>query len=558
MPDQHPNPAPPGPPVDASAEVAAMLAILRGTNHLMVLVAADGTVKWTSPSVTTVLGYERSELIGESVLTFLHPDDLPLLIELLTWSSTVPMDGGLERDDASTAFDLRLRHKTGRWVTIEALANNFLAVPEIEAHLAVGRDVTARRAMDDALTALAEGVSFTEGVLRLLAFLELRVTGVSCALWWPGNVPAWTTQSVPESLLGPNGPWRDARPDAGLLVLEDLEAAVADGHLPDDLAAAARRAGFTACWCIPIPRASEPDMWGSARARSHAHVSGVLVVWSRIQPAPLFGHHFAIDRTCAFLHFAMARHKLDADRLVQIQREQAEKLRLQELDAVRTQVALAASHDLRTPLTSIVSAAQLLRGAVETLSPQDRACVEIIDRNATRLLGLVKDLSLLTRMVASEVPDTQPVDMAALVRNCSDDIWAQVEAKGLNMEVTVSDGPPLAGDPHRLEQLVNNLLSNAIRYTEPGGDLRLTVRPDDDGWVLTVADTGIGVPPPEQEQVFEPFTRGSNVTRDHVDGSGLGLVIVRAVADLHRGSVTLDSQEGVGSTFTVELRNIKA
>ena len=179
------------------AETAASRALLRGTSHVIVLIDADGTFRWASPSVRTVLGYEPAELVGTNVLSLLHPDDLELATELLSWSATVEMDGGLDRDDARTAMDLRLRHRDGRWVNIEALTNNLLATEGIHAHLAIGRDVTPRRVFDDALTALAEGTSFEEGVLRLLDFLDLRISGSASALWWPANRPEWSAPQVP-------------------------------------------------------------------------------------------------------------------------------------------------------------------------------------------------------------------------------------------------------------------------------------------------------------------------------------------------------------------------
>jgi PAS domain S-box-containing protein len=119
---------------------------MRGTSHVMVLLEADGTLRWCSPSVAPVLGYDPSELVGTSVLDLLHPDDLAMTMELLTWSAGTRMDGGLDRDDARSAMDLRFRHRDGRWITIEALTSNFLDSPGIGAHLAIGRDVTPRRA----------------------------------------------------------------------------------------------------------------------------------------------------------------------------------------------------------------------------------------------------------------------------------------------------------------------------------------------------------------------------------------------------------------------------
>jgi PAS domain S-box-containing protein len=538
-----------------TAQAAALRALLRGTSHVIVLIDADGTLGWASPSVGPVLGYEPAELVGTNVLTLLHPDDLELATELLSWSTTVEMDGGLDRDDARTAMDLRLRHRDGRWVNIEALTNNLLATEGIHAHLAIGRDVTARRVFDDALTALAEGISFEEGVLHLLGFLDLRISGSASALWWPTNRPEWTTSKVPSPLLRPRGPWCELPASGPYVIVDDVEEAARQGQIDAELGRAALDLGFRACWSVPVPRRSGSDIWGAARAARHASVSGALVVWSRFELVPLFGHTFPIDRVAALAHFAMARRQLELDREAQLVRERQETERLAKLDALRTDLVLSVSHDLRSPLTAITNAVDLLRDPEAGDDPADRASyADIISRNSRRLLRLVDDLLFLSSMDSDELPiDVTSIDVAELVAAAGADAVLEAKGKSLAVEVDVTPGPRLRGDAHRVRQLVDNLVSNALKYTGPGGHVRLAAAPAGAGWRVTVTDDGIGIPAAEQQLIFDRFRRASNVRGQQTQGSGLGLVIAQAVAALHHGGIGVQSEVGWGSTFSATL-----
>ena len=217
------------------------------------------------------------------------------------------------------------------------------------------------------------------------------------------------------------------------------------------------------------------------------------------------------------------------------------------------------SHELRNPLTSIVSFTDLLRDGLETdgLSEQ-REFLDIIQRNSDRLLRLVDDLLLLDRLESGAVqPECEDVDLPTIVEVAALSIGPAVEDKGLVLDVECGEGPPLRGDVGRLGQLVDNLLANAVKFTLPRGSVRVTTEPLSNGWRLVVSDTGIGVPADEQGKLFRRFYRASNARQDATSGSGLGLVIARRIAEMHRGSIELCSDEGRGTTVTVELRGME-
>ena len=549
-------------------EDLAVRALLRGTKHVATLVAPDGTLLWVSPSVEQVLGYAPAEVVGHNVVEYIHPDDVGFALTFLNWSDENAMDGGIERDDAGIAFDVRLRHRNGRWITIEGLTNNFLADPDIGGLLLIGRDVTARRILEDAVTGLAHGVPFAEGVGLALSFLDARIAGTSSALWWPGHEPAWTTASVPEALQVSHGPWVGLEPGGEYLVIEDLKAALGDGSMSADLIRSAVDAGFSALWCIPVPRNS-PIVASALGLRAGTALpklpgSGVLVTWSRFQPAPLFGHQFQLDHVATMVHFAIAKRSLDLQQEAQLAEERRQHERLAHLETLRTDLVMNVSHDLRTPLTSIIGAADLLTEAEQDpglSEPEERATyLEIVSRNAHRLLDMIDDLLFLAQFDSGVLPtNRQPVDVGALVAESVGGVRPVADAKGVEVALTVVEGSELHGDRDRLHLLVDNLISNAVKYTPSGGHVRVEARPAEaGGWQVSVADDGIGIPAGEQVQVFERFARGSNARAALISGSGLGLVIAKAVAELHGGRVTLESEEGQGSTFVAHLGDLAA
>lgn len=554
--------------VSQSHEDVALRALLRGTKHLITLLAPDGSVLWVSPSVELVLGYEPADVLGHNVAEYLHPDDLAFALTFFDWSGANAMDGGLERDDAGIAFDLRLRHRNGRWMTIEGLTNNFLADPDIGGLLIIGRDVTARRILEEALTALAHGMAFADGVSRALSFLDARISGTSAAVWWPDNEPAWTTASVPENLLAAEGPWQELPAGVEYVVFEDLKAALANGDLPRELVRQAVDAGFSSLWCLPVPP-DNPTLGSYLSVHPEAlppasTASGALVVWSRFQPVPLFGHRYQLEHVATLVHFAMVRRALEIQQASQLEEERRQNERLAELETLRSDLVMAVSHDLRTPLTSIIGAADMLAEAEahpDEVQLEERATyVDLVGRNAHRLLDMIDDLLFLAQLDSGVLPTTRSaVDVGALVADSVEGLRPAAQAKGVALEVEVHDGPELLADHDRLHQLFDNLVANALKYTPEGGHVRVVAGPRPaGGWEVTVADDGIGIPLAEQEAVFDRFGRGSNARDARITGTGLGLVIAQAVAKLHGGWIGLESEEGRGATFTALLGNLAA
>jgi len=232
------------------------------------------------------------------------------------------------------------------------------------------------------------------------------------------------------------------------------------------------------------------------------------------------------------------------------------------LDEDRRQFLATASHELSTPISSIISFCELIKEGDSGLSAHTTESLGVIERNARRLLRLVGDLLLVTRIEAGGLPlDTGPVSVPELIADVARSNAPDAAKQGVRIEVSAGDGPPLRADQERLHQVLDNLMSNAIKFTarnhpagqERAGLVRLTAAHGDRAWCVEVADSGIGIPPDELGQVFDRFARASNARAASLPGTGLGLSVVRAVTELHGGRVEVDSAEGLGTTFRVYL-----
>jgi len=219
------------------------------------------------------------------------------------------------------------------------------------------------------------------------------------------------------------------------------------------------------------------------------------------------------------------------------------------------------SHELRTPLSSIVGYLELLSDDEDhPLTPDQAGYVATIDRNANRLLRLVSDLLFTAQVESGRFQLTeQPVDLHAVVQACVDTATPAAAAGGVTVRLAACDDPAtVPGDPDRLGQAVDNLLSNAIKFTPTGGRVAVTLSVVDDDdtapvGLVSVTDTGIGIPADEMDRLFSRFFRASTADEHAIPGVGLGLSITKAIAVSHHGRLRVASTIDQGTTFTLEL-----
>jgi PAS domain S-box-containing protein len=235
-------------------------------------------------------------------------------------------------------------------------------------------------------------------------------------------------------------------------------------------------------------------------------------------------------------------------------REQAARSAAEEANRVKDEFLATVSHELRTPLNAIVGWASLLRR--RSGDPEIAKAVEVIDRNARAQAKIVDDILDVSRIVTGKFRlEPRPLDLAAVAAEALEVVRPSAVAKQIALEFDPGpEGCPLVGDPERLQQIAWNLLSNAVKFTDPGGSVRASVRREGASAVLTVADTGRGIEPSFLPHVFERFRQADSSTTRRFGGLGLGLALVRHIAELHGGTVAVESEgEGKGATFSITL-----
>ena len=231
--------------------------------------------------------------------------------------------------------------------------------------------------------------------------------------------------------------------------------------------------------------------------------------------------------------------------------------RLRELDRLKSEFFANVSHELRTPLTLILApAASLAREAHGKLEASQRTLVDTIHRNASRLLQLINDLLLLAKLESGEPRiDRVPVDVGASVVRLVDETRAYAHSLDLSLEVEVGEGGPYVwnGDERHLDRIVLNLVSNACKFSRPGGVVKVAVGSEREGIWLTVNDQGIGIAPKDVDRIFDRFIQVESSSTRRFQGTGIGLSIVKQLVTLHGGRIAVDSEPGRGSTFIVHF-----
>jgi PAS domain S-box-containing protein len=213
------------------------------------------------------------------------------------------------------------------------------------------------------------------------------------------------------------------------------------------------------------------------------------------------------------------------------------------------------SHELRTPLTAIVGWAHVLRSGGLSAEDMQRA-VASIDRNARAQSQLISDLLDVTRIVSGKMRlELQTVDAAHVVEAAAETVQPSAAAKGVALDVKVQPGAaPVRGDPHRLQQVVWNLMANAVKFTDKGGSVRARVQRAGEEVEISVEDTGKGISPEFLPYVFERFQQAEGPADHSHGGLGLGLAIARHLTQLHGGSISAHSDgPGRGARFTLRL-----
>lgn len=236
--------------------------------------------------------------------------------------------------------------------------------------------------------------------------------------------------------------------------------------------------------------------------------------------------------------------------------ERLQRQKLEEITQVKSNILAIVSHDMRTPLTSILLYAQMLLDEADTLDAEERNnFLDIIHSECTRLSRLVDDLLEVQRFESDRVSwDMKTHDLTATVRSCVSVFEAMAAAKNIELRVDCQENlPPIEADADKLSQVLSNLLSNALKYTAENGTVAVSASLERNDLILRVADSGPGIARDQWDQIFDRFTQIRDPNTSDIAGVGLGLYIVRKIIEGHGGCVWVNSEVGLGTEFVASI-----
>jgi signal transduction histidine kinase len=230
---------------------------------------------------------------------------------------------------------------------------------------------------------------------------------------------------------------------------------------------------------------------------------------------------------------------------------------LAELDKLKAEFVSVASHELKTPINVIIGYTQLLREELYCpLTDKQRKVADVLENQSKTLARLVSQLLDVTRFEAGAGKlEVRPIDLNHMLHQLEQAFQVLADQRGIRFNVVAHDGLPgtVHWDADRVNEVLGNLLSNAFKFTERGGEVQLTVIPTDHSVQMEVRDTGAGIPPEQLPRIFEKFFQADNQDAAAHGGSGLGLAIAHTIVQAHGGQIACDSTLGEGTTFTIVL-----
>jgi PAS domain S-box-containing protein len=513
------------------------------------LVGAGGVILDANRAELAMLGYRSEEYVGHHVSEF-HVDAV----------AAADLVGRLSRAEPLRNYEARLRCADGSFKHVLITSDVRVDGSRVLPTRCFTRDVTEAKAAERRLAAqyrvaqiLAARMDTLEGLRRALAAL-CEELGWDVGEIWRRDDEAHVLRLV-ASVERPGV-------DADALAMLGLETPLARGvGLPghvwatgtpvwlDDLAkapmfqraAAAEAAGLRTACGIPIAMSGD--------------VAGVMVCLRREREpgdeATVRTLRLLAGQIEQFLH----RKRVEEERELLLGREREVRLEAEMANRAKDEFLAGVSHELRTPLNAILGWSRLLRGGALDAETVERG-LAAVERNAEIQEQLIADLLDVARIVTGKIQlRLEPTDLGAVVDAAVDAVRHSATAKRLALDVRLEGSlAPTLVDADRLQQVVWNLLSNAIRFTPEGGHIIIALDVRDGRAVIEVIDDGVGISADLLPHVFDRFRQGETGTTRRQGGLGLGLSIVRHLSELHGGTVRAQSAgEGRGATFTVEL-----
>ncbi len=491
--------------------------LLEHTTEVVTVLEEDGTIRFGSPSVDSVLGYDPNELEGRSMFEYVHPEDRSTL--------RADLEKALEAEASWPTEEFRVQHADGTWRRFESRGQQLPATVDLGTFIIVSRDVTETRQLQEKVQLLATAIEEVE--------MAVLITGSN--LERPGPTICYVNEAMvdmtgyaEDELLGQT-PRLLQGPRTDRDMLSRLKEALSSG-----------------------------DAFVGETVNYRKDDRPYHVRW-RITPIS--------NEKGEITHFVSVQQDITAqkerqDTLEQRVQERTQALRTAQGEAEQASELKSAflanmNHEIRTPLTSIVGFAESIEDEVQSGDwDADTVvrCAELIERSGHRLLdtlSAVLNLSMLE--VGEREMDLGPTDVGALLTEVGE--LHGVGTSGLDLDIQVPGRPLLArGDSDALRVVLTNLVGNAVKFTPAEGHTITGRAWEEDEWVvIEVEDPGIGMEPSRVSQLFEAFRQASSGLDRMHQGPGLGLTVAKRLLDLLGGAIDVDTERGEGTCVTVRV-----
>ena len=491
-------------------------ALVENITDVVTILDADGTIQFESPSVEAVLGYAPHELEGTSLWTQIHPDDRE--------DVEATMKTALEHPDRRPTVEFRTRHANGDWRILEARGHRLPEEADLGTLIAVSRDITEQRRLEERVRLLATAVECAKtGVIITGPTLDPpgpKIQYVNEAMTdMTGYGEAELLGSTPRLLQGP---------DTDQETLDRLRRRLAVGKPTTDEVINYRKDG-----------------------------TPYYVRW-RVAPIR--------NEAGEITHFVSVQEDITAEKerekeLERRVRERTEALRVARDEAERSsrlKSALLAnmSHEIRTPLTSIIGFAQSIGEEMENSSSGlVGQFADLIEKSGRRLLDTLSAVLNLSKLEAGEMDlQREAVDVGTGLDEAAELFAVKAEEAGLTLTVDTPDASLQAmTDPDGLQVVLKNLIGNAVKFTGEGGTVQARAWAADETIVVEIEDTGIGMEPEAVQSLFQAFQQASEGVGREYEGTGLGLAVTKEALDQMGGSIDVDTEKGEGTLVTVRL-----
>jgi PAS domain S-box-containing protein len=538
---------------------AQLAAIVESSDDAITSVTLAGIIVSWNRGAERLYGYATDELIGRPIAILIPPDRPDEFSEIL---------GGLTRGQHLEQYETVRMRKDGQEIqvslTISAIRDG---MGRIIGASAVARDITARKHAEEALERQRRDTLFLDratqvfnsslqldAVLQRVVQMATEVLGESCTI---NLIEAGKAHLTPMATYHPDPQARQLR----LQLQRDDPIRIGDPASVVGLAAVtgqpylvadARRDGrvkyidrLHTYSLIAVPMITQGKILGVLASSITTPSRQFTAADLRLATALADRAALAIENARLYEQERVLRQTLEG-----LNRQ------IQDVNRRKTEFVTLVSHELRTPLTSIMGYTELLlEGQGGALSRRQREWLGIIAGNLDRLGKLIDDLLDIPRIEAGKIElQRTPLDLISLIREVARALRPLIEAKGQQLRLELAEAlPAIMGDADRVVQVLTNLLSNAQKYTPSGGHITITAHGEPGRVRISVADTGIGLAPEDQVQVFTPFFRAQHRATQDVGGMGLGLAITRALVELHGGEITVTSTRGQGTIFSFTL-----